>query len=74
MARAVARRGHLAHPPAVLLRLDKLMRNGGALGWSDGLHPAPHVTLAYIDLALNVMADLAASRTWWDSATPPRHG
>ena len=47
-------------PPAVLLRMDKLMRNGGAKGWSDGLHPAPFVTLAYIDLVLNVMADVVS--------------
>jgi len=57
MAGVAARR----RPPAVLLRMDKLMRNGGAQGWSDGLHPAPLVTLAYIDLVLNVMADVVAS-------------
>jgi hypothetical protein len=40
--------------------MDKLMRWNGASssGWTDGLHPANHVTFQYINLALNAMADL----------------
>mmetsp|Transcript_16370 Transcript_16370/g.55261 ORF Transcript_16370/g.55261 Transcript_16370/m.55261 type:complete len:363 (-) Transcript_16370:27-1115(-) len=45
---------------AAVLEMDQLMRNGGSskTGWTDGLHPAPWVTFAYINLGLNFMADL----------------
>ena len=36
------------------------MRHNGtrASGWTDGLHPAPWVTLQYVGLCANALADL----------------
>ena len=41
--------------------MEKLMKrhNGTrASGWTDGLHPAPWVTLQYVGLCANALADL----------------
>lgn len=41
--------------------MAKLMRHNGSLssGWTDGLHPSPWVTLQFVGLCVNALADLA---------------
>ena len=43
-----------------ILDMEKLMRHNGTQrsGWTDGLHPAPWITLQYVGLCTNALADL----------------
>jgi hypothetical protein len=53
---------NMSNPCASIFIADmaKLMRHNGtrASGWTDGLHPAPWVTLQYVGLCANALADL----------------